>query len=176
MSSPLPRPMNRCRPTRAYPTDSKRGKAGTQRQQAEGPSARVQDPPPTHLNRPCGGQATARDPTRQATRTQALYTRQSKIAPDEGKPCARGGTRTTYPPLKAMRTRDNRRNPEQSGRSTAQSVTEGVDIVHTRFRGVKNYRGSRCPEIWAAESNKSTVPAATPTTRSKPSSVVKSCR
>ncbi|VXB52550.1 hypothetical protein ARTHRO8AJ_290019 [Arthrobacter sp. 8AJ] len=98
MSSSLPRPMNRCKPPRGPPD-----KTGSEepydpiKQHAEGPPARVLDPPPTHLHTARGGQATARDPTRQATRPQALYTRQSKIAPDEAICRARGGTRTHTP-------------------------------------------------------------------------------
>jgi len=41
---------------------------------------------------------------------------------------------------------------------------------------LEGYRGTRCLEISAAESSKSIVPAATPTTMSNPSSVVKPCR
>ena len=47
---------------------------------------------------------------------------------------------------------------------------------HPLSRALEDYRGTRYLEISAAESSKSTVPSATPTTRSKPSSVVKACR
>jgi hypothetical protein len=41
---------------------------------------------------------------------------------------------------------------------------------------LEDYWGTRCLEISAAESSKSIVPAATPTTRAEPSSVVEPCR
>ena len=47
---------------------------------------------------------------------------------------------------------------------------------HPLFGALEDYRGTRCLEISAAAFGRSIVPAATPTTRSKPSSVVKSCR
>ena len=47
---------------------------------------------------------------------------------------------------------------------------------HPLSGALEDYRGTRCLEISAAAFGRSIVPAATPTTRSKPSSVVKSCR
>ncbi|MFF2347817.1 4-fold beta flower protein [Pseudarthrobacter sp. NPDC058119] len=51
MSSPLPRPMNRCRPPSAYSTEPERGNPRTH-QQAEGPPATDLSRHPTHLYRP----------------------------------------------------------------------------------------------------------------------------
>jgi hypothetical protein len=58
--------------------------------------------------------------------------------------------------LEKLGTRENMRNPKQSEGRLAQYETKSVDIVHTPFRGaLEDYRGTRCPEIWAAESSKS---------------------
>lgn len=47
---------------------------------------------------------------------------------------ARGGTRTAFPGLQTLGTRENMRNPTRSDRSTTESEAQSVDIVHTRFR------------------------------------------
>ena len=82
------------RPTRQ---DRKEQPHESNPQQAEGPPARALNPHPTHLNRPPRQPGQGREPAVRATRPQALSTRQSKIASDEGKHCARGGTRTHTP-------------------------------------------------------------------------------
>ena len=61
----------------------------------------------------------------------------TKQAPEQGKHCARGGTRTGFQPLQTLDSRQNTRNPAQSGTGTgtgtgtAQSVTQSADTVHT---------------------------------------------
>ena len=80
-------------------------------------------------------------------------------------------------PCKHGEPAEKMRNPSQFEGCLAQYETKSMDIVHTPFSGaLEDYRGTRCLEISAAAFGKSIVPAATPTTRSKPSSVVKSCR
>lgn len=106
--------------THANPTAPEEEPAYGSRQQEEGPPARALSPPPTHLNSPGGGQATAREPTRQTTRPQALSTRHSKIASDEGARRAQGGTRTGCLPLYIRHSPENIPNPAQSGTRTTE--------------------------------------------------------
>jgi hypothetical protein len=63
--------------------------------------------------------------------SQALSTVEGQKAADLQKHCARGGTRTAFPPLQTLGTRENMRNSGESEGYTRQSETESVDNVHT---------------------------------------------
>jgi hypothetical protein len=91
---------------------------------------------------------------------------------------ARDGTRTTFQPLQTRGIRGKKYGIRSSSKTIRTNPRPKVwTVMYTpRSRGAMDYRGTKCPEIWAAESSKSMVPAATPTTRSKPSSVAKLCR
>ena len=60
-----------------------------------------------------------------------VHTKKHQQAPDIGKHCARGGTRTGLQAAETLGSRRNKRNPGQSGTGTAQSEAQGVHIVHT---------------------------------------------
>ena len=61
----------------------------------------------------------------------SLSTTRGPQAPEQGKHCARGGTRTGFQPLNIRHSPENLRNPAQSGTSTTRSEAQGVHIVHT---------------------------------------------
>ena len=54
-------------------------------------------------------------------------------APEQGKHCARGGTRTGRQPLKIRHSPENLPNRADSDVGTTESEAQGVDTVHTLF-------------------------------------------
>jgi hypothetical protein len=65
------------------------------------------------------------------SRSQALSTVKRQKASDLGIHCARGGTRTAFPPLQTQGTPGNIRNPARFGPHTTRSEARSVDNVHT---------------------------------------------
>jgi len=129
----------------AYPREPERGTPRTDSEQARAPTSQGFEPA-THTPEQTTAAARPKCATENvsATRQQALYTRQSLFAPDEGKRRARGGTRTTFQALQTLGTRENMRSPGQSGGCWAQYGTKSVDIVHSPLSGaLEHYRGIR---------------------------------
>jgi hypothetical protein len=71
-------------------------------------------------------------PPRESTQHE-LCTLRGPQAPEQGKHCARGGTRTAFQPLQTLRTPENIPNPSQFGTGTDESAAQGVHNVHTLF-------------------------------------------
>jgi hypothetical protein len=67
----------------------------------------------------------------------------TKKAPEQGKHCARGGTRTTFQAFKTLETLENIPNPGQTGPYSSRSEAKSVDIVNTYFLPARSHRRSR---------------------------------
>jgi hypothetical protein len=79
-------------------------------QQAAGPLARTPNLSPTHLHRPPRRPGHNPRTNVRGTRPQGVY-RLKQNPSDEGKYCARCGTRTAFQPLKTLESRENMRKP-----------------------------------------------------------------
>jgi hypothetical protein len=84
--------------------------------------------------------------------SEHLSTLRGSQAPEQGKHCARGGTRTGLQPLQTLASRGNIRNPARSDPCTTRSEAECVDSVHTPFlpfysndRGVRHTHDAARP-------------------------------
>jgi hypothetical protein len=88
------------------------------------------NPPPTQLHRPPRRQVLPRPASEGPDPGQCPHVK-AKTPSDEGECCARGGTRTAFPPPQTLGSPGNVGSPAPSGTSTTGPEAPSVYFVHT---------------------------------------------